>query len=141
MNLKDHFPRASKSFLEANPLSAPSEPIKTSLTGNGDLRNERRGRLNKTESEFAMILEAMKRKGEIRDYKFESVKIRVGEGCFYIPDFFVDRWPDKKPLFIEVKGFLRDDARVKFLASKDQHQWADFEMWRKDRKTGWTRII
>ncbi len=35
MNLKDHFPRASQAFLDANPLPSPSEPIKTHSTGIG----------------------------------------------------------------------------------------------------------
>lgn len=96
-------------------------------------------RMNKTEAEYALILEAQKRRGEILRYRFEAVKIRVGEGCFYVPDFFIER-EGQKPLFVEVKGFLRDDARVKFLAAKEQHSWADFEMWRKVEGS-WTQLL
>ncbi len=139
MNLKDHFPRASKSFLSCNSGTLShtgekncSQPIVATRRGKG------RG-MNQSEREFSMLLEMKKHKGEIVNWQFESVKIRIGEGCWYIPDFFVPRL--SRPLFIEVKGFMRDDARVKFLAAQEQHKWADFEMWRKVKGQGWTQIL
>lgn len=96
--------------------------------------------MNKAEEGFAQILEAELRRGMIRRWKFGAVKLEIGEGCWYCPDF-IKQHPAGEITFIEVKGFLRDDARVKFLAAKNIHDWAEFEMWRKDRKTGWTQIL
>jgi hypothetical protein len=87
------------------------------------------------------MLEAMKRAGDIADWKFESVKLRLADGCYYIPDFMViETLSPLKIKFVEIKGFLRDDARVKFLTAKEIHHWAEFEMLRKT-KDGWQRIL
>ncbi len=135
-SIQEMFPKASKSFIEANPQFSPVVHTSDAVAVNVA---PRRGKMNKTEAEFAMILEARANHNEIKQAKFEQIKIRIGEGCWYIPDFFVERHVGK-PLFIEIKGFLRDDARVKFLAAKELHTWADFEMWRKT-KNGWLQIL
>ncbi len=95
--------------------------------------------MNKVESEFSLILEARRIANEITQWRFESVKLRLGNGCWYVPDFFIERL-GLRPLFIEIKGFMRDDARVKFLAAQELHRWAMFEMWSKS-KNGWKQIL
>ncbi len=157
MNLKDHFPRASQAFLEANPLSSPSNFSQTSPTGNVDVRNVRRGRLNKTEFEFAMILEAMKRKGEILRYEFEGITLRFAN-VRYTPDFVVfggslldtfkrsvlNRREVPEIRFIEVKGpFIkgnRERAVERFRHAKTYWPEFTFEMHQKT-KEGWKQII
>jgi hypothetical protein len=49
--------------------------------------------MNKTESEFALILEAQKRAGKILRYEFEGITLRW-QGIRYTPDFviFSLRW-------------------------------------------------
>lgn len=106
--------------------------------------------MNKTEREFSLILAAQLVKGEISGWLYEGVKLKIGEGCWYCPDFMVIEQTDstfrdghefiQRVKFIEVKGFLRDDARVKFLAAQEQHKWATFEMWRKT-KQGWKQVL
>jgi hypothetical protein len=138
-NLRTIFPKASQSFMDVNQQLAV-EKTEIRLNTGGKIQGIKSGKLmNKTESEYALILEARARRDEIKQSKFEEVKIRIGDGCWYVPDFFVERH-DQKPLFIEIKGFMRDDARVKFLAAKELHTWADFEMWRKT-KSGWEQIL
>jgi hypothetical protein len=137
VNLKTMFPKGSKSFFDANSATLTRPAEENALAGQAG--GKKRGSMNKTEREFSMILLARVKHGEIKSSKFEQVKVRIGEGCWYVPDFFVERH-DKKPLFIEIKGFMRDDARVKFLAAKEQHQWADWEMWRKV-KSQWEQIL
>ncbi len=69
----------------------------------------RRGKMNKTEAEYAMILEAMKRKGEILRYEFEGITLRFAN-VKYTPDFVVwfKHGLGKVITFIEVKGpFIR----------------------------------
>ncbi len=133
MNIKDHFPRASKSFLEANPAvvavvdtALAKNDVQVNSVPNGgrighssgfDMVPFGRKGMNKTEAEYSRILEAMKRKGEILRYEFEGITLRFA-GVKYTPDFvvFVDknidwsgvpakfRFVTPSPKFIEVKG-------------------------------------
>ncbi len=100
-----------------------------------------RDKRNKTETEFGLILEAMKQRGEIASYRFADCTLQIDEGCRYTPDYRVDRGPDHLPLFVEVKGgFIREDGMIKFRAARALHTWADFEMWQ--RKQGqWSRLL
>lgn len=68
--------------------------------------------MNKLEAEYATRLEALKGVGEIADYRFECVKLRLADRTFYTPDFMVLK-PDGAFEMHEVKGFWEDDARVK----------------------------
>lgn len=70
-------------------------------------------RMNRTEAEYAGMLEVHLRAGEILWYRFEAIKIRLADMTFYTPDFLV--LPANLQLEIhEVKGgFVMDDAKVK----------------------------
>lgn len=70
------------------------------------------GEMNKLEAEYAARLEALKGVGQIADYRFECVKLRLADRTFYTPDFMVLR-ADGVFEMHEVKGFWEDDARVK----------------------------
>lgn len=74
--------------------------------------SERPCRMNKTEARYAAILEARKIAGEIREWHFEAVTLRLGDDCRYTPDFLVVL-ADGTLEFHETKGFWRDDAKVK----------------------------
>lgn len=69
-------------------------------------------RMNKTESAYAGHLEMLMQAGEIVSYSFEVLLLFLGAKTFYHPDFFVQR-ADGVLEIHEVKGFWRDDARVK----------------------------
>lgn len=70
------------------------------------------GVMNKLESRYATHLGNLKSCGGILDWKFDAVKLRLAEKCFYTADFFV-LMPDMTIEFHEVKGYWEDDARVK----------------------------
>lgn len=70
------------------------------------------GQMNKTEAAYAARLEALKLAGEIADYRFECVKLRLADNTFYTPDFMV-LMPNFTFEMHEVKGHWEDDARVK----------------------------
>ena len=70
------------------------------------------GELNKTEQEYQNLLEVRKIAGEIVWYKFEGIKLRLADNCFYTPDFAVMLANGQMELH-EVKGHWSDDARVK----------------------------
>lgn len=69
-------------------------------------------RMNGLEARYAGRLEAMKRGGKLVCWKFEEIKLRMADGTFYTPDFFI-MLPDGSVGFHETKGFWRDDARAK----------------------------
>ncbi len=69
--------------------------------------------MNRTEAEYAQMLDIEQRAGEIAWWRFEAVKIRLADNTFYTPDFLVLR-ADMRLELHEVKGALvMDDAKVK----------------------------
>ncbi len=148
IDLKTLFPKASKSFLGANSLALP--PVHTSDTVAANVA-PRRGKMNKTEAEFAMTLEAMKRKGEILRYEFEGITLRFA-GVKYTPDFVVitptdfsfNYVPVTLTKFIEVKGPWikgnRERAVERFRHAKTF--WPEFTFECHQRtKDGWKQLI
>jgi len=94
------------------------------------------GTMNKTEEAYGQRLELLKRAGEIRDYKFEGIKLRLAARTFYTPDFVVVT--DDQIEMHEVKGFWEDDARVKIKVAAEIHPWFVFVAVKKV-KDGWDR--
>ena len=145
--LKELFPKASAAFIKANAhvLTAIAPDIvaadkQNAPTVNVERKPSTRRKMNATEHGFSILLEAQRRAGDIEDYKFESVKLRISDRCFYTPDFIVERL-HQRPLIIEIKGpFIREDALIKFKAAKELHHWADFEMHQRS-KDGWLQIM
>ncbi len=101
--------------------------------------------MNKTESEFALMLEARKRSGEILKYQFEGITLRFAN-VRLTPDFTVlSQGASCTCLkFIEVKGpFIkgnRERAVERFRHAKTYWPEFSFEMWQKNRG-GWEQII
>ena len=69
-------------------------------------------RMNGTETRYALILEARKRAGEVREYHYEAVTLKIAHDCRYTPDFLVVLADGTVELH-ETKGRMRDDALVK----------------------------
>lgn len=83
--------------------------------------------MNKTEAQYARHLEDRQTLGEIASWLYGSVTIVVGlNRCRYTPDFFVIE-QSGEITFVEVKGFWRDDARVKIKAAAKQYPWFRFK--------------
>lgn len=69
------------------------------------------GKKNKLEEKYEEHLKALLYSGEILDYKFESIKLKVGTNIsWYTPDFMVIN-KDEFVEFHEVKGYWLDDAK------------------------------
>lgn len=88
------------------------------------------GAMNKTEAEYASMLEARKRAGEIAWYNFEGVKLRLADATFYSPDFAVMLSNGQMEMH-EVKGFWQDDARVKIKVAAALFPFAFFAIQKK----------
>lgn len=136
------FPNASQSFREANPQSDIAgyhpDAVATPL---------RRGKgMNKTETEFSLILEAQKRKGEILRYVYEGITLRWAD-MRYTPDFVVfgNQLVGNDPLpfisLIEVKGaHIWDRDIVRFKGARALWPEFSFEMHQKT-KEGWKQCF
>jgi hypothetical protein len=72
----------------------------------------KKGEMNKTEAAYAGYLEAQKIAGKLVWYEFEPITLRLANRTSYTPDFLVLR-DDGVLECHEVKGFWRDDAKVK----------------------------
>ena len=75
------------------------------------------GRMNKTESRYAEVLEARRLAGEIRSWEFEAEELTLsdleGVKCSYLPDFRVTHL-DGSISYHEVKGkHIWDDSKIK----------------------------
>ena len=116
-----------------------------------------RGKMNKTEAAYALLLEAQVRKGEILSYHFQGLTLRwpVGnEIVRYTPDFVVFPYAiaaaGNSPLvamrLIEVKGGYRkfpgylERAIERFRHAKTRWPQFSFEMHQKQR-SGWKQIL
>lgn len=92
--------------------------------------------MNKTEAAYAQELENQKRVGLIAWWAFEPFKLRLADRTTYSPDFgSVDI--GGHVLLTEIKGFLRDDANVKFKVAAEMFPFFEFVMIRKQKGGGW----
>lgn len=84
------------------------------------------GVMNKAEERYAREqLAPAKAAGVIRDWRFEPLKLRIGDKCFYTPDFLVVTAEGFIELH-EFKGHWEDDARVKIKAAASLYPWFTF---------------
>jgi hypothetical protein len=99
-------------------------------------------RMNKTEAAYALVLEAQRRAGEIAEWKFEAIKLRLANKTYYTPDFNV--WGVGGELvFHETKGgFVREDAWIKLKVAAEHFPRFGFLMAQKqkDRDGGGWKI-
>lgn len=70
------------------------------------------GELNKTEESYRKHLEGQKMLGNVLEYWFEGMKLKLAPSTFYTPDFDVLTASGEIECH-EVKGHWEDDARVK----------------------------
>jgi len=92
------------------------------------------GKMNKTESAYAQQLELGKQLGSVQWYCFEGIKLRLADRTHYTPDFAV--MPDDGVLELhEVKGFWRDDARIKIKVAAEMYPFRFVAV--KRRGGGW----
>lgn len=105
--------RAAQEAVDARPV--PGADLAVGLV--------RKSRMNKTETAYAGELELAKRGGLVTWYAFEAIKLRLGERTFYTPDFLV-RLASGALEVHEVKGFWRDDARVKIKVAAELFPFA-----------------
>ena len=92
------------------------------------------GKMNKSELSFSMHLDMRKLGGEVKDWKFEAVKLKLADRCTYTPDFNVEM-VNGDLVMVEVKAkwngkgkpHWEDDSRVKIRVAADLFRgWFQF---------------
>lgn len=98
--------------------------------------------MNKLETKYAAHLEMRKTTGEIREYRFEPMKLRLAPRTYFDVDFLVlarDSWPTMTDSYSvelhEVKGHWEDDARVKMKVAATMFPWWTFRGVQWDKTT------
>lgn len=94
--------------------------------------------MNGTEEAWSRQLEAERMAGRIQWWAFQPFTLRIADGCRYTPDFAT--WDGRALKFWEVKGFWRDDARVKIKVAAAQFPFLEFAAVSKRKKKdggGW----
>lgn len=88
----------------------------------------RRGKQNKTEARYATWLKLRQCAGDVLGWQFEAVKLRLADGAWYTPDFWLDL-PSGAIEVHEVKGGLvREAAMVRFKVARDRFPRLTFRM-------------
>lgn len=103
------------------------------------------GGMNKTETRFSQILEAMRRRDLILAWDFEPEKFRMADRTWFLVDFRIVL-PSHQTVFIETKArkndgstLITDDGAVKLKTVAEQQPYAFFlasynkDGWRIDR--------
>ncbi len=99
---------------------------------------ESKDRRNQTEQRYEQDhLWPQYQRGEIWDYRFEPLKLRLADNTFYTPDYLVVRVTGIE--IVEVKGgFEREDARVKWKTAAERFPWFQFVVARwLGKQKGW----
>jgi hypothetical protein len=130
-------------FLNAPPLS-PKESGRVKLP---------KPRQNTTEAEYGRILEAMKRRGEIMNYRPFGIRLEwgadpaTGKPMVYSPDFFIelfytnadDAW--LPVILVEVKGpHIYPQDWIRFKGCRAEWPMFRFELHQKT-KEGWRHVL
>lgn len=92
--------------------------------------------MNKTERAYAETLESEKRMGRIAAWRYEKVTLKLADDTRYTPDFWIV-YDDGSTMFDEVKGFFRDDAKVKIKVAAEQFREFTFRLVKKVAANEW----
>ena len=130
-DLRSMFPRGSKSFIAANPQPGAVLPAGVAAP------KPRRGKMNQTEAAFRLMLKSRFPDCEIR---FEAYKLRIGERCYYCPDFAVIHLSGLIDFYECKGGHIWEDSLIKCKAAKEMYQHHIFEMW-QHKNGSWTQIL
>ena len=76
---------------------------------------------SKLDERYHAHLLAQLQAGEIEHVGYETVRLRLADGCWYKPDFWVIR--KGKTEVHEAKGFMREAARLRLLIAAELHPY------------------
>lgn len=91
---------------------------------------------SKLEEAWAQVLTWRQQAGELVRWDYEPVSLKIAEGCRYTPDF-LSVTSDGRCVYAEVKGWMREAARVRLhVAAQRYRQW-EFWLVTRDKQGQW----
>jgi len=79
---------------------------------------------SKLEMEYTAYLETLHLAGKIASWHYETIKLRLGQGVWYIPDVLVVPPGSGRLEMHEIKGaYVHEKGRVKFHSAVDRYPW------------------
>lgn len=82
------------------------------------------------EQEYAHLLNIRLAAKEIIGWQYEAIRLKIADKTTYTPDFLI-LYPDGSQEFVEVKGYLRQSANVKFKACAEKFKGFKWSMQHK----------
>lgn len=95
---------------------------------------------SKLEEDFQLVLLADLQDGKIVWFDYEAIRLRLGDGAYYKPDF-VTLEPNGTMYFYEIKGFWREAAKVRIRAAAERYRMFTFFAVSKPRGEGWKHEV
>lgn len=137
--IAEHQARVRAQRRGAVPSAVPTPPPALTLRPRASVmaigRTER-GVMNKTEARYASeVLDVRKALGEVANYWYESVKLRLADGSWFTVDFFV-MLADGRLEAHEVKGHWRDAARIRIKVAAERYPFVFTSAQRRKKKDG-----
>jgi hypothetical protein len=117
-------------------------------------KQHKTGEMNRGESMYRAHLAMRKVVGEIAEFRFESIKLRLADNTYYTPDFDV-QLADGTIEFHEVKGrtmlkradgskvegaWSHEDAKLKIKVAAEMFPEFGFCIVFPSKQGGWTRV-
>lgn len=97
------------------------------------------GTMNKLEADYARHLDILRLAGEVISWHFEALGLRIGNRCFWYPDFMVEV-ADGSIQLHDTKGHVKDDALVKARACASKFPFPVFHVTKKKGQWSLRRI-
>lgn len=94
---------------------------------------------SKWESAYARYLDAQVAAGAVLRWHYEPIKFILAPKTTYSPDFMI-LYPDGMLEFVEIKGFRREDALVKYKLAAARHPEFSWRMVERAKDGGWKDI-
>jgi hypothetical protein len=93
------------------------------------------GQRNQLEARYEQHLQTLQQAGEILWYRFEGIKLRLADDCFYTPDFAVMLSNGELQIH-ECKSIWRDDAKVKMRVAAELYPFAFVAVYAVPKRDG-----
>lgn len=96
---------------------------------------------NSWECDYAGMLAVLQvHDKSVAAWGYQPIRFRIAGGCFFTPDFVV-RYADGRIVAVDVKGYMREAARIRIRIAAEKYPWMQFIVARKKHEKWETEIV